>query len=126
MARRPSTEPTEGELELLKRIWELEPVDLGALCSAVRQTRPVATTTIATMLKVMLEKGLVARAESRRGYLWSSSVSREKTQQKLLAGLVDRAFDGSAGLLIARLLDDRRLKDEDREEIRRLLRESKE
>ena len=48
-------------------------------------------------------------------------MSREQTTSGLLRQLVDRAFDGSAGRLVARLIEDRALSARDREEIRRLL-----
>src|SRR4051812_1656871 len=62
MARPPSVQPTEGELEILKVLWEAGPSGLRQVCAGLRAHRPVATTTVATMLKVMQEKGLVERA----------------------------------------------------------------
>ena len=61
MARPPSTHPTDGELELLQILWQAGPSSLGRICTALRLRRPIATTTVATMLKVMLDKGLIRR-----------------------------------------------------------------
>jgi BlaI family transcriptional regulator, penicillinase repressor len=121
MARPPSEQPTDGEFEILKVLWDSGPTELGRICSAVRQERPVATTTVATMLGVMLQKGLVKRAGGPRGYLWSARISREATAKRVLRKLVDRVFDGSAQRLVSHLLSDNRLKEEDRQEILRLL-----
>src|SRR5262245_33784593 len=101
MARPRSTQPTDGELELLKVLWDAGPCELGLVCSELRRQRPVATTTVATMLAVMLGKGLVKRAQSRRGYLWSAKVGRAVTTRRLVDKLVERAFDGSAQRLVA-------------------------
>jgi predicted transcriptional regulator len=121
MARPPSAHPTDAELEILKVLWDAGPSELGAIVSALNRGRAVATTTVATTLKVMVQKGWVDRAEGPRGYRWSARVSREQTTSGLLRRLVDRAFDGSAGRLVARLIEDRSLSARDREEIRRLL-----
>jgi predicted transcriptional regulator len=121
MARPPSAHPTDAELEILKVLWDAGPSELGAIVSSLNRGRPVATTTVATTLKVMVQKGWVERAEGPRGYRWSARVSREQTTSGLLRRLVDRAFDGSAGRLVARLIEDRALSARDREEIRRLL-----
>lgn len=121
MARPPSTHPTDAELEILKVLWGAGPSELGPIVTALSRERSVATTTVATTLKVMMQKGWVERAEGQRGYRWSALVSREQTTSGLLRRLVDRAFDGSAGRLVARLIEDRALSDRDREEIRRLL-----
>ena len=67
MARPPSAQPTEGELEILKVLWEQGPSGLSAVCAGLRKGRPVATTTVATMLKLMQEKGLVDRGEAPAG-----------------------------------------------------------
>jgi predicted transcriptional regulator len=123
MARPASTQPTEGELEILKVLWEHGPSPLKQVCEGLRRTRPVATTTVATMLKLMQEKGLVERGEGEagRGSIYSARVSREAASAGLVRRLVDLVFDGSARRLVAHMLENEKLSDRDRAEIRRLL-----
>ncbi|HEV3118010.1 MAG TPA: BlaI/MecI/CopY family transcriptional regulator [Gemmataceae bacterium] len=121
MARPKSTQPTDGELEILKLLWEAGPCTLGPICTDLRRNRPVATTTVATMLTVMLTKGLVTRNSGRRGYLWSAKVGREATTRRLVDRLLDRAFDGSARLLVAHLVDSKKLSIKDRQKVLELL-----
>lgn len=118
MARRASTQPTEGELEILRHLWEAgEPLELGALCARLREEKDVATTTVATMLKVMLGKQLVARTKGPKSWLWAAKVSRDATASQMLTRLVDKVFDGSAQLLVSQLIDTGKLSDEDRRQI---------
>jgi BlaI family transcriptional regulator, penicillinase repressor len=121
MARSPSNQPTEGELEILKLLWDSEPQELGQICAALREQRPVATTTVATMLKVMMNKGLARRTKGKRGWVWTAKASREATTGNMLTKLIDRVFDGSAQLLVTQLLEQGKLSDEDRRQIRALL-----
>lgn len=121
MPRPTSKQPTDGELEILRVLWDQGSCDLGTVCEALRRQREVATTTVATMLKVMLDKGLVKRASGARNYLWSARVSRDATSKKLLRKLMTSAFDGSARGMIAHLVDSGDLSLEDWEEIRGLL-----
>ena len=123
MARPPASEPTQRELEILHVLWETGAAELGTICTALRRRRPVATSTVATMLGVMLDKKLVGRTRGPRGYRWSARVSRKNAASGLLEGLIDRAFDGSAGRLVAHLLQDSKLSRGDLDEIRRLLEE---
>ena len=81
----------------------------------------MALTTIATTLKTMLSKGLVARQDGPRGYVWSAAASRGSTATGLLGKLVQHVFDGSARRLIAHLIQEGALDDRDRDEIRALL-----
>jgi len=81
----------------------------------------VASTTVATMLQVMLGKGLVKRTRGPRGFLWSAKVSQEAAASRLLRKMLDHVFDGSAQRLVMHLLDEGKLSARDCQEIRRLL-----
>lgn len=121
MARPQNTQPTDGELEILKVLWGAGPCELGRICAELRRERPVATTTVATMLGVMLGKKLVKRSRGPRGYLWSARSGREATTRGLVERLIERAFDGSARLLVAQLVESRKLSDSDRRQVLALL-----
>jgi BlaI family penicillinase repressor len=121
MARPPSLQPTDGEMEILKVLWAIGPAELGRIRAMMQQRRPVATTTIATMLKVMLGKKLVKRSDGERGYVWSARVSRTRTATELVRKVLDHVFDGSAHRLIAHLLEEKGLDSTERDEIRKLL-----
>ena len=83
--------------------------------------RDVATTTVATMLGVMLDKGLVRRKKATRGYRWSAAVSREAAAKGMVGKLVDLVFDGSASRLVAHLVEDGKLSDNELAELRTLI-----
>jgi len=125
MARPPSIHPTDGELELLQILWQEGPCSLGQLCTALRIRRPIATTTVATILKVMLEKKLVHRKKTEQGYLWSAKTSRKKAASGMVRKLVDLVFDGSAQRLVAHLLESDQLSEQERTELRRLIEDEK-
>jgi predicted transcriptional regulator len=122
MARPPSEQPTDGELEILKILWDLGPVGLGQIHAVLHERRGVAITTVATMLKMMLAKELVERDDGPRGYLWTARVSRKAAVSGLIGKLVQHVFDGSARRLVAHLVEEGELDDREREEIVELLR----
>src|SRR5262249_44616979 len=96
-------------------------MSLGQVCSTLRQQRPVAPTTVATMLQVMLDKNLVKRTRGPRGYLWSAKVTQVAAASSLLGKVLDHVFDGSAQRLVAHLLNEGKLSARDRQEIQRML-----
>jgi BlaI family transcriptional regulator, penicillinase repressor len=124
MARPPSTHPTDGELEILQVLWQNGPCSLGQVCKALRRRRPIATTTVATNLGVMLEKRLVRRRQTPQGYLWSAKATRQRTAGGMVRKLVDLVFDGSAQRLVAHLLESGQFSDREREEIQKMLDEA--
>jgi BlaI family transcriptional regulator, penicillinase repressor len=123
MARPASEQPTDRELEILKVLWEHGPCGLKRVCDGLRRARPVATTTVATMLKLMQEKGLVQRGApgEGRGSVYSARISRDAASTGLIRRLVDNIFDGSARRLMAHMLENENLSERDHAEIRRLL-----
>ncbi len=121
MARHASEQPTDGELEILGVLWETGPAELRIVHTALSVRRKVATTTVATMLGVMLDKGLVKRTSGKRGYLWSAAVSRDEAANGLVGKLVDRLFEGSAGRLVAHLVAEGQLTAAQRREVQQLL-----
>jgi len=121
MARTASAHPTDGELEILCVLWAEGPSALSALCEALREQRDVATTTVATMLRVMREKGLVKRQGSGRGAQWVAVVSHQSAARGMVSKLVDHVFDGSAHRLAAHLVEGGGLTDKQLGEIRDLI-----
>ena len=113
--------PTDAELEILQVLWDRGPAALGEICTALREQRDVATTTVATVLKVMEQKGLVTRKPGGRRSLWAAKVSRGAAANRLLSGLLDRVFDGSAHRLVAHLVETGRLSPGEIRELRELL-----
>lgn len=122
MARPTSKQPTDGEMEILQALWRLGSTGLGDLCGELRKHRAVATTTVATRLKIMLDKGLVHRVQGPSGYLWSANKSLDEARSSLLGGVIERVFEGSAQNLVLHLLDHGQLGKKDLEEIQSLFR----
>jgi predicted transcriptional regulator len=94
---------------------------LGQICTALRIHRPIATTTVASMLKIMLDKKLVRRKSTPQGYLWSAKTTHDSAAAGMVRKLVDSVFDGSAQRLVAHLLESGQLNDQQRKELRRLI-----
>lgn len=129
MARNSSTHPTDTELEILQLLWDSGPCSLSDLCALIRKTRPVATTTVSTMLKVMQDKKLVMRQAGdpgTRGATWKAKVNRKQAARGFVSKVVDRIFEGSAQQLVAHIISDRKLSESDRKAIQKLLDETPE
>lgn len=125
MARPRSAHPTDTELEILHVLWRIGPASLGNVHDELRQHREVAKTTVATMLKLMLDKKLVRRREGARGYRWSAAVSREKTAGTMVGKLIAGVFEGSAKRMVAHLVHSGRITEKELAEMSRLVEEQR-
>ncbi len=125
MARPRSNHPTDTELEILQVLWRTGPASLGTIHEQLRRRREVAKTTVAAMLKLMLDKRLVRRTEGPRGYRWSAAVTQRQTAADMVGKLVAGVFDGSARRMVAHLVEAGDITEEDLDEMRRVVRDQK-
>ena len=121
MARTRLPHPTDGELAILRVLWQRGPSRLSAIGEALSAKRKVALTTVATMLKIMKRKGQVTRIVDLEGVRWEAVLTQAKAGSRLLSNLVSRVFEGSAQKVVLHLLDEGHLSAGDQEEIRKLL-----
>jgi BlaI family transcriptional regulator, penicillinase repressor len=121
MARPASQTPTDGELEILRVLWDRGPSALGDVCAALRCERDVATTTVATMLRIMLDKRLVRRKRVGRAAQWSAAVTHAAAARSMVGKLVDGIFDGSAHRLVAHLVEGGQLSTDELAELKSLI-----
>jgi predicted transcriptional regulator len=113
--------PTDGELSILRVLWELGPSTVRQVHDVLSRGRPTAYTTALKLLQIMTEKGLVRRDESDRTHIYHARLSEEQTQRQLVRDLLDRAFGGSASKLVMQALAARRATPEELVEIRQLI-----
>jgi predicted transcriptional regulator len=95
--------PTEGELAILRVLWEGGPATVRQVHEAL-SARETGYTTTLKLMQIMAEKGLVVRDQSARTHVYTANVSRDLTQRRLVADLMDRAFGGSAAALVMQVL----------------------
>jgi predicted transcriptional regulator len=126
MARRPSKNLTERELEIMQVLWSLGQARLGEVQDALneRGDEPVAPSTVATQLNLLIHKGYVAQTGRPGRSLYVPTCSREEATRGLLADFLDRVGLGGAPAFLIQLLKAETLTDADRAALKAILRES--
>jgi len=102
-ARKPQLTPLE--LDLMKVLWEHGPASVQEVQEHVRALRPLAYTTVQTMLNILVRKRRAKRTLVDRAYRYRAAVSREQTAGNTLRDLVERMFGGSAEALVLSLVE---------------------
>jgi BlaI family transcriptional regulator, penicillinase repressor len=113
--------PTDGELAILRVLWERGPSTVRQVHEVLSRERPAAYTTSLKILQIMTEKGLVRRDDRDRSHVYEARMSEGQTQRQLVRDLLDRAFGGSATKLVMQALASNRSTPAELVEIRRLL-----
>ncbi|HTS25367.1 MAG TPA: BlaI/MecI/CopY family transcriptional regulator [Bryobacteraceae bacterium] len=113
--------PTEGELAILRVLWESGPLAVRDIQHRLNEAKPTGYTTVLKLIQIMTEKGLVERDESQRPQIYRARYSQQQTQRQLLRDLLDRAFGGSVKSLVLQALASKRSSKEELEAIEELL-----
>jgi len=115
--------PTEAELAILRVLWEHGPATVKEVQRALEGTRKTGYTTVLKFMQIMTEKGLVSRDESSFAHVYQARLPKERTQQTLVADLLERAFEGSTSRLLLQALATKKATAQELAEIRKILRE---
>ncbi len=98
---------TKLELRIMQAVWRRG----GGTVSEVQTEldRPLAYTTVHTMLNILERKGQLKRELEGRAYFYTPKVTEAKALGQQLRDLVDRMFGGSSEELVMSLLKTRQI-----------------
>jgi BlaI family transcriptional regulator, penicillinase repressor len=115
MARPPAKELTERELEVMHVFWKLEEATAaGARDELARGGLDRAYTTVATLVRILLDKGFLSQQPGDRPFRYRPTRSYEEVSRRLLGDLVERVFAGSREQLLVRLVEQKKLSAKER------------
>src|SRR5690349_9210301 len=94
-----------GELQfaIMTELWRLGEGSVSEVHAALTK-RQLAPTTIATMLKKMEARGVIAHRVEGRRFIYRPLVSHEQVTRSMVSQLTSRLFGGDATALMAHLI----------------------
>jgi predicted transcriptional regulator len=125
MARRRLPALGAQELAIMKVVWRLGDVSVREVYETLRERRPVAYTTVMTMMNTVEAKGYLKKSLDGRAYRYRPAVPESRVVTAMVREFVERVFDGSAGPLLAHLMSETSLSEKERKELRRLIDETR-
>jgi predicted transcriptional regulator len=115
MARKPSKNLTERELEIMQIVWDRGEARLGDVQDALnRGGEPVAPSTVATQLAILLAKGYLVQTGRHGRYLYQAACTKEEATKSLLDQFLARVGLGRSPSFLIQLLKREKLSAEDR------------
>lgn len=100
-----------GDLEaiVLRHLWaSKKPLSVREFQSKIVKTRPVAVTTVATILDRLYRKGLVARQLAKEGgphYLYRSKLTEEEFKKTVVSNVMERLLESFNDVTVAYLAE---------------------
>jgi BlaI family transcriptional regulator, penicillinase repressor len=122
--RRPHPTLTPQELAIMKVVWRRDKATVRDVYEALRDARPVAYTTVMTMMKILEDKGYLKKTLVDRAHVYRPAQRRQQVVGAMLRDFLDRVFDGAPDALLLHLAKDSKLTEKQRRMVEQLIEEA--
>jgi BlaI family penicillinase repressor len=107
---------TKAEEQVMQVLWKLGKGFLKEIIETTPEPRPHSNT-IATILKILVEKGFVEYSVHGRNNLYKPLISQSEYGKKSVNQLIKGYFDGSPARLVSQFISDHKLSDTELEQL---------
>ena len=99
---------TPAELRIMKVLWDIGDATVGEVKDRLAEDadEPPAYTTVMTMMKQLAAKGALECDRTRQPFVYRAAVRREAVLGDRLKQFLHTVFDGQAGELVLRLVEE--------------------
>ncbi len=113
------------QLQIMKVLWERQEASVAEVLAALSAHTDLAYTTVATMLRKMEARGLVAHHAEGRSFIYRPGVAAADVSRSMADHLVDRLFEGSLFEAVNHLLTTREVSRAELNRLEKLIAERK-
>jgi BlaI family transcriptional regulator, penicillinase repressor len=124
LARKKSPNLTEGELRLMKVLWDKGAATVGDVAASLPDDPPLAYSTVLTTLRILEGKGYLRHTKKGRAFVYEPLIAQEEASRTALGNLVTRFFGGSRELLVVNLLREENISRAELRRIKKMIAES--
>ena len=118
---------TTQELAIMKVVWRTGAATVRDVYEFLRGTRPVAYTTVMTMMNILETKGYLTKEKKDkqdRAYQYRPTRPQRLVVTAMVREFVNRVFDGASKPLLLHLVKETRLNKAERAALLRLIKEA--
>ena len=109
------------QLALMRVFWSRPSASAAEVVAELRATRPLAHTTVATLLSRLEKRGLLIATREGRQIAYRAAVTQQAVRRSMVSALLAGLFDGEARGLLSHLVDQRHIGADELTEIRAAL-----
>ena len=99
---------TKAEEQVMRALWQHEKAFLKDVVEAMPAPQPHSNT-VATLLRILIEKGYVKAEVYGRNHLYSAMISRDDYSRNSMSSIVANYFNGSFSNAVSFLVDQKQL-----------------
>ena len=112
---------TDLELDVMNIVWRLGHATVRQIVEGLREKRPLAYTTVQTVLTILTQKGFVEYTQQGRAYLYRAIIQPEGVRRETVSAVVDKLFAGSSRSLVLHLIESDKFTFEEAQDLKELL-----
>ena len=107
----------------MKVVWGFDTATVRQVYEALREKRPVAYTTVMTMMRILEEKGYLKKTLVDRAHVYRPAKPQQQVVGAMVRDFLDRVFDGASDGLLLHLAKDNKLTEKQRRIVKQLIEE---
>ena len=111
------------QLAIMQVLWEQGQATVAQVREALKSERPLAYTTIATMLSKLEAKGHVRHRTEGRVHIYRPAIKQEQVRRFMVTDLAQRLFGGDVTEMVGQLLDGCEISREELARLKQLIRQ---
>jgi len=109
------------QLSILQILWDREEATTQDVWQAIQAERPLALTTVATILSRLERKKVLTHRREGRQHVYRATVSRAEVRRSKVRDLMETLFDGDPAALVSHLVGEDEVDAEELARIRALV-----
>lgn len=95
---------TDLQLAILRILWDRGEATTHTVHKALQPQRPLALTTVATLLSRLARRGVLGYRREGRHFVYRPRVTRQEVRRSMVEGLTEGLFGGDPAALVRHLL----------------------
>jgi predicted transcriptional regulator len=123
VSRKPSATLTDGELKLMRVLWQRGPSTVGAVVDTLGGETAPAYNTVQTLMRILERKGFVSHEKEGRAFVFHPLIDESHARRSALRHMLARFFDNSPGTLVLSLLEHEVVPHAELKQLRELIRQ---
>lgn len=118
-------ELSDLQLAIMRVLWDKGDASAADVQLALQRSRPLAITTVSTLLARLEKKGVVAHRIDGRTFVYRARVSELEMRRKAISGVIRNLFRGNPSEVVGQILSERDVSDADLARMRSMIEDAR-
>jgi predicted transcriptional regulator len=116
-----SPDLSDLQLTIMRVLWDKREASAAEVHAAMQRSRPLAITTVSTLLARLEKKGVVVHRAEGRTFVYRARVGELEMRRKAIAGVIRNLFRGNPSEVVGQILSERDVGEEDLARMRAMI-----